>query len=40
MNYLEKYLKLTGERELKWNGSPLWMPNIKLPEDFIFYQME
>jgi hypothetical protein len=32
--------QLTGEKELKWGGSPLWMPNIKLPDDFVFYQME
>jgi hypothetical protein len=32
--------QLTGEKELKWGGSPLWMPNIKLPDDFIFYKME
>jgi hypothetical protein len=32
--------QLTGEKELKWDGSPVWMPNIKLPNDFIFYKME
>jgi len=32
--------QLTGEKELKWSGSPLWMPNIKLPDGFIFYKME
>jgi hypothetical protein len=32
--------QLTGEKELKWNGSPIWMPNIKLPDNCVFYQME
>jgi hypothetical protein len=32
--------QLTGEKELKWSGDPLWMPNIKLPDDFVFYKME
>ena len=25
--------RLTGSRKRKWYGQPLWMPNIKLPED-------
>ncbi|MDR1895871.1 MAG: hypothetical protein LBR10_03675 [Prevotellaceae bacterium] len=32
--------RLTGSKELKWDGNPLWMPNIKLPNGFIFYKME
>jgi len=32
--------QLTGGKELKWDGNPIWMPNIKLPKDFIFYKME
>ena len=32
--------QLTGEKELKWDGTPIWMPNIKLPNDFVFYKME
>jgi hypothetical protein len=32
--------RLTGERERGWSGSPLWMPNIKLPEGFVFYKTE
>ncbi|MCL2742235.1 MAG: hypothetical protein FWE67_00115 [Planctomycetaceae bacterium] len=26
--------RLKGEVDQKWNGQPLWMPNIKLPEGF------
>ena len=45
---IDKYTKdivlimyqLTGEKELKWDGNPIWMPNIKLPNDFVFYKME
>ena len=32
--------QLTGAKELKWDGDPIWMPNIKLPNNFIFYKME
>ncbi|MDR2345953.1 MAG: Z1 domain-containing protein [Planctomycetaceae bacterium] len=32
--------RLTGEVELGWNGQPLWMPNIKLPNGFVFYKMD
>jgi hypothetical protein len=32
--------RLTGEAEKKWSGQPFWMPNIKLPEGFIFYNVE
>jgi hypothetical protein len=32
--------RLTGTTDLKWNGNPIWMPNIKLPDDFVFYKME
>jgi len=31
--------RLTGEKELGWNGHPLWMPNIKLPEGNTFYKI-
>jgi len=32
--------RLTGTTDLKWDGKPLWMPNIKLPENFVLYKME
>jgi hypothetical protein len=32
--------RLTGSKELGWNDEPLWMPNIKLPDGFVFYKME
>lgn len=32
--------RLTGEKERGWNGEPLWMPNIKLPDGFCFYKMD
>lgn len=32
--------RLTGETEKGWNGQPFWMPNIKLPEGFVFYNVE
>jgi hypothetical protein len=32
--------RLTGETEKGWNGQPLWMPNIKLPEGFVFYNVD
>ena len=32
--------QLTGEEKLKWDGNPIWMPNIKLPNNFVFYKME
>jgi hypothetical protein len=32
--------RLTGDKELGWNGMPLWMPNIKLPHGFVFYKMD
>jgi hypothetical protein len=30
--------RLTGSKEKGWNGKPLWVPNIKFPEPFFFYQ--
>ena len=32
--------RLTGEAKQGWYGKPFWMPNIKLPDGFIFYKME
>jgi hypothetical protein len=32
--------QLTDPKNLKWDGNPIWMPNIKLPNDFIFYKTE
>ncbi|MBQ6046335.1 MAG: hypothetical protein IJL38_01765 [Bacteroidales bacterium] len=29
--------RLTGAIEKGWSGSPLWIPNIKFPEDCVFY---
>lgn len=31
--------RMVNEPELGWGGS-IWMPNIKLPEGFVFYKME
>jgi hypothetical protein len=31
--------RMTDDRNLGWDG-PIWMPNIKLPEGFVFYKME
>lgn len=32
--------EVTGETDLGWSGSPLWIPNIKLPEGNTFYKIE
>ena len=29
--------RVNGSRDKGWSGSPLWVPNIKLPEGFCFY---
>ncbi len=29
--------RLTGDKDKGWNGKPLWVPNIKLPEEAYFY---
>lgn len=29
--------RLTGDKDKGWNGKPLWVPNIKLPEETYFY---
>ncbi len=29
--------RVNGSRDKGWSGSPLWIPNIKLPEGFCFY---
>ena len=31
--------RLKGERDKGWNGKPLWMPNIKFPDDCCFYDL-
>lgn len=30
--------RVTGEVERGWDGEPVWMPNIKLPEGFVFHK--
>lgn len=32
--------RILGEKDKKWSGSPLWIPNIKLPEGKTFYKTE
>lgn len=32
--------RLNGEKENGWNGVPIWVPNIKLPEGKNFYKTE
>ncbi len=33
--------RLEGEKENGWNGRPLWVPNIKFPEEaYFYYQMK
>ena len=29
--------RVNGSQDKGWSGSPLWIPNIKLPEGFCFY---
>jgi len=31
--------RVNGLVENGWNGTPFWMPNIKLPNGFTFYKM-
>lgn len=31
--------RVTGDKEKGWSGSPLWIPNIKLPEGYCYYDM-
>ncbi len=31
--------RLTGEKVLGWNGHPIWLPNIKLPDGNAFYRI-
>jgi len=30
--------KITGERELGWDGSPIWLPNVRFPKNYLFYK--
>lgn len=32
--------RITGTKDKGWNGTPLWIPNIKFPDNFYFYDME
>jgi len=32
--------RINGEKEKGWEGFPLWIPNIKLPNQKIFYKVE
>lgn len=32
--------RINGNKEKGWNGVPLWIPNIKFPDNFYFYDME
>ncbi|MFA5167252.1 MAG: Z1 domain-containing protein [Candidatus Omnitrophota bacterium] len=32
--------RVNGEQEKGWDGSPLWIPNIKLPEEKNFYKVD
>lgn len=29
--------KITGNKNKGWNGDKIWIPNIKLPGDYIYY---
>jgi hypothetical protein len=31
--------RLNGDKSKGWNGKPLWMPNIKFPDDCCFYDL-
>ncbi|HOU68709.1 MAG TPA: Z1 domain-containing protein [Paludibacteraceae bacterium] len=31
--------RITGNKDKGWNGEPLWIPNIKFPNDCCFYSM-
>lgn len=32
--------RVLGNQEKGWNGFPLWVPNIKFPDDCCFYNTE
>ncbi len=32
--------RVNGAKDKGWNGTPLWIPNIKLPEGFCFYDSD
>lgn len=32
--------RINGTKEKGWSGVPLWIPNIKFPDNFYFYNME
>ena len=32
--------RIIGSKEKGWDGSPIWMPNIKFPHDTCFYDIE
>ncbi len=32
--------RLVGGKEKGWDGEPLWVPNIKFPDDTVFYRVE
>ena len=32
--------RIKGEKEKGWEGSPLWIPNIKLPSEKNFYRVD
>ena len=32
--------RLTGTKEKFWDGSPLWMPNINLPDGVVYYHLD
>ena len=32
--------KITGNKEKGWNGNEIWIPNIKLPGDSVYYTGE
>lgn len=32
--------RVNGDRDKGWNGNPLWIPNIKLPEGMCFYDAD
>ena len=31
--------RLNGDKDKGWEGKPLWMPNIKFPDDCCFYDL-
>ena len=32
--------RILGSKEKGWDGFPLWIPNIKFPDDCCFYDVE